>query len=226
MYSDRVDSVTRATNPSLPSTFPSCLPPFFSFPLSVPLSPLSLSFSLCSFSIIGFRDHEPPPSLPPLPRPSAASTWTRHLSAHRRIKHGPAVSPESPFVIPLAPSSSRHLLSLSFACLVPLSLLPLCVSVDFSAAYPSPPYLAPLFFIILSSHSLFLFPPPLSLFLLSRVVPFVPFAPRHIAYRVPFFPASGIERARSRSRVTKMSRNAVARRGTAIRSFTIASRCY
>lgn len=86
MYSDRVDSVTRATNPSLftepPSTLVS-LPPF-----STPIS----------FITIITTTNQP-----------------RLLSQmHRRIKHGLAVRSSLLFVVSLFPSSSRHLLSFSF----------------------------------------------------------------------------------------------------------------
>lgn len=81
MYSDRVDSVTRATNPSLLPSLPSTL-----------------------LALLVRRPPPPPPPPPP----------TRHLPIHRRIKHGLAVRPSSPFVLFL----SFSLFSSSFTLVV------------------------------------------------------------------------------------------------------------
>lgn len=62
---------------------------------------------------------------------------------HRRIKHGLAVRSGLPF-LPLPPGTYSRCLSLPR----PALSLPLRVSVDFSAPYPSPRVLAPLPFLL------------------------------------------------------------------------------
>lgn len=126
MYSDRVDSVTRATNPS---------------PLSSPLSPLPLPFacrpllrhlSLRRNHHCHHRRHHllsllflllPSPFSSPFSLLSASSP--RRVRTHQRVKHAPAVRPEFFFlffslcilclVLSISPPfTSPFILSLSF----------------------------------------------------------------------------------------------------------------
>lgn len=108
MYSDRVDSVTRATNPSLSPNLS----------LHSRLAPLSLFFTLpISFVTIITN------------RTNLGSSPSRHLpdaTAYKARSRGQIESP---------------LRRCSFSLALTLVFFRCLVSLDFSAPYPSPPYL-------------------------------------------------------------------------------------